>query len=64
MRCKLSGACLSAGVIVIKLQSGFVEIALLNCCSPADLLRVCEIFFLNNTSGGLLLNKDDFTYDF
>ena len=29
------------GVILKKLQKGFVEITLLSCCSPVDLLYVC-----------------------
>ena len=34
------GACLCMGVILIKLQSGFVEITLLCWCSPVGLLHV------------------------
>ena len=34
------------------------------CCSPVGLLRVCGNSFLDNTSGGLLLNKDNFICDF
>ena len=43
-------------VIVIKLQNSLVEIMLLHGCSPWGLLDVCRASFLENTSGGLLLN--------
>ena len=43
------------GVILIKLRSGFIEIALLHCCSLVSLLHVCRASFLESTSGGLLL---------
>ena len=52
------------GVISIKLQSGFVEIALLRGCLPVGLLRVCGASFLEKTSEGLLVKTDNFTYDF
>ena len=52
------------GVISVKLQSGFVEIALLRGYSPVGLLRVCRASFLETTSGGLFLNIDNFMYDF
>ena len=64
MCCKFSGAYLCVGVILTKLQSGFVEIALLHCCSPVGLLHVCRASFLQNTSEGLLLNKYNFIYNF
>ena len=64
MCCEFSRAHLCVGVILIKLQTGFVEIALLHCCSPVGLLHVCEASFLEKTSAGLLLNKDNFIYDF
>ena len=64
MCCKFLGACLCMGVISITLQSSFVEIILLHCCSPVDLLCICRNSFLDNTSGGLLLNKDNFIYNF
>ena len=48
----------------LKLQSGFVDIVLLLCCSPVGLLHACRASFLENTSGGQLLNKDNFIYDF
>ena len=35
--------------IYIKLQSGFVEISLLHCCSPVGLLHVCRASVLDNT---------------
>ena len=52
------------GVILIKLQSGFVKVAFLHCYSPVDFLHVCRASFLQNTSGGLLLNKYNFIYNF
>ena len=64
MCCKFSGVFLCVGVILIKLQSGFVEIALLRCCSPVGLLHVLGVFFLENTSGRLFLNGDNFIYNF
>ena len=64
MCCGFSGTYLCVGVILIKLQSGFIEIALLHCCSPVGLLHVCRASFLESTYGGLLLNEDNFTYDF
>ena len=75
-RCSTGGGCsadvlqifwgmyLCMGVISIKLQSGFVEIALLHCYSVVGLLCVCRASFLEKTSGGLLLNKNNFTYNF
>ena len=39
MCCGLLGACWCMAVILIKLQSGFVEIALLRWCSPVGLLH-------------------------
>ena len=37
-----------------------IKIALLHCCSPLSLLLVCRASFVDNTSGGLLLNKYNF----
>ena len=57
----LSRACLCVDVISIKLQSAFVEIALLNYCFPVSSFHVCSsfhVFFLESSSGGLLMNKD------
>ena len=54
---------LCVGVISIKLQSGFVVIALLHC-SPVGLLQVSRASFLENTSGRLLLNKYNFIFGF
>ena len=51
-------------VISIKLQSDFVEIALLRVSSPVGSLRFCIVSLLENTSGGLLLNIDYFIYNF
>ena len=48
--CGFSGAHPGMGVISIKLQSGFAEIALLRGCSHVDLLRICMASFLENTS--------------
>ena len=42
-------------VISIKLLCKFIEITLLHGCSPVNLLHIFRIFFLKNTSGGLLL---------
>ena len=36
------GAYLCVGVILINLPSGFVEMALLHCCSPVGLLHFCR----------------------
>ena len=58
--CEFSVAYLYAGVILIKFQSGFVEIALLHCFSCVSLLHVCRASFLQSTSGGLLRNKYTF----
>ena len=52
------------GVNLTKLQSGFVEIALMRCCSPVGLLHVWGVSSLENTSGGLLLNGYNFIYNF
>ena len=64
MSCEISGAYLCVDVIIIKLQSGFAEMALLRCCSPVGLLNVWGSSFLENNCGGLLLNGDNFTYNF
>ena len=64
MCCGFSGAYLCMDVILIKLQSGFVEIALLRWCTPVGLLHVWGASSLENTFGGLLLNGDNFTYNF
>ena len=42
-------------VILIKLQSNFIEIALWHGCSPVDLLYIFGTPFSKNTSQGLLL---------
>ena len=52
------------GVISIKLPSGFVGIALLRVCSPVGLFHICTVSLLENNSGGLLLNVDNFMYNF
>ena len=49
-------------VISIKLESSFVEIALLHGFSPVDLLHDFRIIFLEEHSGGLPLNTDNFIY--
>ena len=65
MCCDFFGAYLCVGVILVKLQiCGFVEIALLLCCSPVGLFYAWGASFSENTSGGLLLNKDNFIYNF
>ena len=48
MCCRFSGAYLFVGVILTKLRSGFVAIALLHFCSPVSLLHVCGASFLEN----------------
>ena len=74
-RCSPRGRC-SAGVLQIfrgasligcdsiKLQGSFFEIILLHSYSPIGLLHICRASFLENSSGGLLLNTDNFIYDF
>ena len=44
-------------------KADLFEIALLHCCSPVGLLHVSGASFLENTSKGLPLNKDNFIYD-
>ena len=51
-------------VISIKFQSGVAGVALLHICSLVGSFRICTIFLLENTSGGLLLNIDNFIYNF
>ena len=43
--------------ISVKLQSNFIEIALLHGCSPVNLLHIFRTPCPRNTSGWLLLNK-------
>ena len=43
-------------MILIKLQSNFIENALLHRCSPVNLLHICRTPFLKNNSEGILLN--------
>ena len=64
--CGFSGAYPCVDMISIKLQSSFVETVLLRGCPAVDLLRVCGASFLEKISGGvgLLLNTDNFIYDF
>ena len=64
MCCEFPGAYLCMGVILIKLESGFVEVALLRCCSPVGLLHVWGASSLETTSGKLLPNGDNFVYNF
>ena len=54
----------SVGVISIKLQNSFVEIAFIHGFLPVGLLDVCGAFFLENTSGELLVNTGSLIYDF
>ena len=53
-----------AGASVRECDFNKVEMALLRGCSPVGLLRVCRASFFENTSEGLLLNIDNFRYDF
>ena len=64
MCCEYSGSYLCVCVILIKLQKGFAEFALLHYYSPVSLLHVCRGSSLQNTSGVLLLSKYNFIYDF
>ena len=52
------------GLISIKLRSGFVEVELLRGCRSVGLLRVYKASFLEKTPGKLLLNTDNFVYNF
>ena len=45
-------------VILIKMQSNFIEITLRHGCSPVNLLHVFRAPFSKNTSGWLLLKVD------
>ena len=42
-------------VILIKLQSNFIEITLRHGCSPVNVLHIFRILFPKNSSGGLLV---------
>ena len=44
-------------MILIKLQSDFIENTLQHGCSPVDLLRIFRTPLPKNTSGGLLLTR-------
>ena len=63
MYCGFWGAYLCVGVI-LSCEAAFVEIVLLHCGSPVGLLHVFRAPFLESTSGGLLLNDDNFIYRF
>ena len=52
---KFTGAHACRGVILIKLQSNFIEIALRHGCSPVNLLHIFRTPFPRNTSEWLLL---------
>ena len=52
---KFTGKHPCRSVVLIKLQSSFIEIALRHWCSPVNLLRIFRTFFAKNTSGWLLL---------
>ena len=58
-----SWAYLCVRVILIKLQNGFVDVALLHF-SPVGLLHIYGESSLEITYGGLLLNRDNFICDF
>ena len=49
-------------VILVKLQSNFIEITLRHGCSPVNLLHIFRTHFLKKTSGRLLL-KESATYN-
>ena len=44
-------------VILVKLQSNFIEITLRHGCSPVNLLHIFRTHFLKKTSGRLLLKE-------
>ena len=50
-------------MISINFQGGF-EITHMHGCFLVGLFLVCEASFLDNTFQGLLLNTDDFIYNF
>ena len=52
---KFTGEHPCSSVILIKLQSNFIEIALWHGCSPVNLLHIFRTTFPKNTTGPLLL---------
>ena len=54
---KFTGQNLCRSVIVIKVQSNFIEITFWHGCSPVNLLHIFRTTFSNNTSGWLLLKS-------
>ena len=44
------------------MQNNFIEITLRYGCSPVNLLQIFRTPFPKNTSGGLLLNANQFYY--
>ena len=64
MCCCSSGAYLYMDLVLRKLQSSFVDITFLWWCSPVGLLHVWGASSLESTFEGLLLNGDNFIYNF
>ena len=62
--CKFPGMHPCVGVVSIKLQSRFVEMALLHGCFGVGLFHVCKKSISENTSRGLLLNTGNIMYVF
>ena len=60
---KLTGEHPYRSAISIKLQSNFIEITLRHGCSPVNLLYIFRTPFLKNTSGRLLLNMFNLSFN-
>ena len=52
---RFTGECPCRSVVLVKLQSNFIEITLRHGCSPVNLLHIFWTTFPKNTSGGLSL---------
>ena len=57
MSSKFTGEHPCQSVILVKLQSNFIEMALQHGCSPVNLLPIFTTRFPKNTSGRLILEK-------
>ena len=60
---KFTGEHPHQSVILIKLQSSFLEITLRHECSPVNLLHIFRTTFYKNNSWGLLLKYTKFLHD-